>query len=75
MLGHACLLKMEAYMTTDSERNYKGTNFAVTVLVVLLLLVGGYFVVMQIADLADDPTMADTIDNERSGAITSSPAP
>lgn len=40
---------------TDSERNYTGTNFAVMALIVLLMLIGGYFLVAQIRDVADDP--------------------
>lgn len=39
----------------DSEHNYTGTNFAVTALIVLLVLVGGYFLVSSISDVADDP--------------------
>lgn len=42
-------------MVTDTERNYKGTNFAVTTLVVLLVLVGGYFLITGASDVSDDP--------------------
>lgn len=44
-------------MVTDTERSYQGTNFAVITLVVLLLIVGGYFAVAQINDVQDDPAM------------------
>lgn len=42
-------------MVTDSERNYRGTNFAVVTLLVLLVLVGGYFLVANLNDVSDDP--------------------
>lgn len=47
-------------MVTDTERNYRGTNFAVITLIALLVLVGGYFVVANINDVVDDPAMADS---------------
>lgn len=42
-------------MVADTERNYRGTNFAVITLIVLLMLVGGYFLVAQLNDVQDDP--------------------
>lgn len=51
-------------MVTDTERNYTGTNFAVITLIVLLVLVGGYYVVSQINDVYDDPVMADSTSHE-----------
>lgn len=48
---------MEVFMATDTERNYQGTNFAVVTLIVLLVLVGGYFAVSHIDDVFDTSTM------------------
>lgn len=45
-------------MVTDTERNYQGTNFAVTTLIVLLVLVGGYFAVAHINDMYDDSAVS-----------------
>lgn len=42
-------------MVTDTEHNYRGTNFVVVSLIVLLVLVGGYFLIAQISDVSDDP--------------------
>lgn len=42
-------------MVADTERNYRGTNFAVIALLVLLVLVGGYFLVANLSDIQDDP--------------------
>ena len=42
-------------MVADTERNYRGTNFAVVTLIVLLVLVGGYFLVSNLNDMQDDP--------------------
>lgn len=39
----------------DTETNYTGTNFAVATLIVLLVLVGGYYLIAQSKDIADDP--------------------
>lgn len=47
--------KQEALMVADTERNYRGTNFAVSTLIVLLVLVGGYFLVSHLNDMQDDP--------------------
>ena len=41
-------------MVTDTERSYTGTNFAVITLIVLLVMVGGYLIVAQSHDIADD---------------------
>lgn len=41
-------------MSSDIERTYTGTNFAVITLIVLLVLVGGYLLVAQGRDVADD---------------------
>lgn len=41
-------------MATDIERSYKGTNFAVITLLVLLTLVGIYLVTAQVRDVRDD---------------------
>ncbi len=42
-------------MVADTEHNYRGTNFAVITLLVLLVLVGGYFLVANLNDVQDDP--------------------
>lgn len=44
----------EAFMVTDTERDYTGTNFVVIMLMVLLLAVGGYFIVAHGNDVNDD---------------------
>lgn len=49
----------EVFMVQDTERNYRGTNFAVMALIVLLVLVGGYFLVAQLNDVSDDPANAE----------------
>lgn len=59
-------------MVTDTERNYQGTNFAVSTLVVLLVLVGGYFAVAHINDVYDEPTVSSG--NTNSGGDIASPA-
>ncbi len=41
-------------MVTDTERNYTGTNFAVITLIVLVVVVGGYMLIAQGKDVADD---------------------
>ncbi len=38
----------------DAERRYTGTNFVVATLIVLLTLVGIYYVISQANDFADD---------------------
>ncbi len=50
-------------MVTDSERNYRGTNFAVVTMLVLLVLVGGYFLVANLNDIQDDPARSAVTDN------------
>lgn len=44
-------------MTTDTERNYTGTNFAVITLVVLVAMAIVYAIVAQINDVADDKAL------------------
>ena len=41
-------------MATDIERSYKGTNFVVVALMVLLAMVGIYLFTAQIRDVRDD---------------------
>lgn len=50
-------------MVADTERNYRGTNFAVTTLIVLLVLVGGYFLVASLNDVQDDPATTPVTDS------------
>lgn len=44
-------------MVTDTERSYTGTNFVVLTLIVLLIMVGAYFVIATIRDVADDEAL------------------
>jgi hypothetical protein len=52
-------------MVADTERNYTGTNTVVITLIVLLVLVGGYFIISQAQDVADDGITA----TQRSSAV------
>ena len=62
-------------MVQDNERNYTGTNFAVITLIVLLVLVAGYYFVSQANDYADDAdTAAATVQTETDDAGTAAPA-
>lgn len=46
-------------MATDIERSYVGTNFAVITLLVLLSLVGIYFIIANVHDAVEPPAVTD----------------
>lgn len=56
-------------MVEETETNYRGTNFAVVTLLVLLVLVGGYFLVTGINNASDAPEMPTALEN-RADAVS-----